>query len=155
MQTQYDELIKFFSTTYDLEERLVKAICYVESSFQPFASRYEPMWRFVSDASKYAYLCKTTVQTEIMQQSTSWGLMQVMGSVARELKFINYLPMLCLPEHGIEMGCKQLARLSKKYVVRNDLAAAYNAGEAKHNSMGKYINQEYVDKVMKAYDDMA
>ncbi len=156
MNTQFDDIIKFYCTSFQLDEKLIKAFCLVESNFDPYATRYEPEWKYIDQTSLtlFAHLAHTTVATEIVHQSTSWGLMQVMGSVAREEGFDLRLPMLCLPEHGLEMGCKKIARLSKFYFTHEEVASAYNAGVAKKDDKGQFINQDYVDRIMKAYNEL-
>jgi hypothetical protein len=48
--------------------------------------------------------------TEEIARSISWGLMQVMGQVAREHGFSGkYLSALCDPAAGLELGCTVLA----------------------------------------------
>ena len=49
--------------------------------------------------------------TEEMARSTSWGVMQVMGQVAREHGFRGrFLSEICSPMVGIEIGCVVLAK---------------------------------------------
>lgn len=63
-------------------------------------------------------------------QQMSWGLMQVMGAVARERGLrVKFLTRLCDPAYGIEYGCRHLAHLLK--VHDNELRKAllaYNGG---------------------------
>ena len=48
--------------------------------------------------------------TEEIARSISWGLMQVMGQVAREHGFDGrFLSALCDPDAGVSMGCVVLA----------------------------------------------
>src|SRR5258708_13282468 len=47
--------------------------------------------------------------TEVYARGFSWGLMQVMGQVAREAGFdALFLSALCDPEQGLTIGCKVL-----------------------------------------------
>jgi soluble lytic murein transglycosylase-like protein len=67
--------------------------------------RYEPEFR-----DRYI-AALGLLPTEEIARSTSWGLMQVMGQVAREHGFKNeFLAELCEPAVGLEMGCLVLAR---------------------------------------------
>jgi soluble lytic murein transglycosylase-like protein len=84
-----------------------------------------------------------------MGQSTSWGLMQVMGFNARDLGFKRrWLVELCRPEIGIDLGCQFLARLVAKYDSTEDAVSAYNQGAPRKRADGTYRNQHYVDRVM-------
>jgi soluble lytic murein transglycosylase-like protein len=47
----------------------------------------------------------------VFARSMSWGLMQLMGEVAREMGFTGtYLSQLCDPPIGLLWGCKKLAQ---------------------------------------------
>ena len=49
-------------------------------------------------------------ETESRMRAFSWGLMQVMGQVAREHGFSGRsLAQLCEPATGLEIGCRVLA----------------------------------------------
>src|SRR5258708_9578726 len=53
----------------------------------------------------------------------SWGLMQVMGQVAREFGFAEEsLPELCDPATGVDVGCLVLAKRLAR--ARGDVPAA-------------------------------
>ena len=50
-------------------------------------------------------------ETEARARAFSWGLMQVMGQVARENGFAGAsLAALCDPGTGLDVGCRVLAR---------------------------------------------
>ena len=74
-----------------VEPALIMAIVSVESGGDPCATRYEPHYHYLFKPETFAKLNRITENTEIIQQKTSWGLMQVMGGVARERKFIGPL----------------------------------------------------------------
>ncbi len=143
-----DTLIEI-ATEHGLEPELVYAIICVETNHNQWACRYEPKWRYFFEVDEWALKLGQSPETEHIQQATSWGLMQVMGTVARELGFMGYLSQLSVAEIGARMGCMKLQQLFKKYVEVEDVIAAYNAGSARRSATGKYLNQEYVDKVMK------
>ena len=49
--------------------------------------------------------------SEAYARGFSWGLMQVMGQVAREMGFDGtFLSALCDPEQGLAIGCKLLRK---------------------------------------------
>jgi soluble lytic murein transglycosylase-like protein len=94
---------------HQLYPELVCAICEQESSWNPWAIRYEPAFyqRYVAPLWAAAKLAS---QTEAQARATSWGLMQVMGQVAREHGFYGAsLAELCDPAVGLELGCRVLA----------------------------------------------
>lgn len=102
---------------HKLDPRLVCAVIEQESAWDAFAIRFEPAF-----LARYVSLLGLN-PTEEIARSTSWGLMQVMGQVARENGFADRsLAELCLPEHGLEIGCTVLAR--KIAVADGDSARA-------------------------------
>ena len=97
-------------------------------------------------------------QTEVIHQKISWGLMQIMGATARERGFRGWLTELCDPQVNLEWGCKHLRWMvdhNNAYglpdfrIKPEDLAAAWNGG-TRVVVDGKYKNQSYVDRVVKA-----
>ncbi|HUJ33269.1 MAG TPA: lytic transglycosylase domain-containing protein [Candidatus Acidoferrum sp.] len=88
----------------DLDAALVCAIVEQESSWDPLAIRYEPAFR-----TRYISALGLP-PTEEVARSISWGLMQVMGQVAREHGFEGkFLSALCDPQIGLQIGCAVLA----------------------------------------------
>jgi len=95
---------------HELAPELVCAVCEQESNWTPWAMRYEPGFfaRYVAPA--YASSPHPWTITEAQARATSWGLMQVMGQVAREFGFKGaFLTELCDPAAGLEIGCLVLA----------------------------------------------
>lgn len=140
------------SAKYNLDSSLVAAIILQESRGKHCASRHEDTWKYVYNAKEFARESGVSVRTEEVGQKTSWGVMQIMGTVARELGFKGQFPELCDPALGIEYGCKQLKRIYSKQRELSDIIASYNAGGAYKKNSGQYINQEYVDSVTEYYD---
>lgn len=90
---------------HGLDPALVCAVVERESGWNQWALRYEPAFRV-----RYVAPLKLPVNEEIAR-SISWGLMQVMGQVAREAEFQgSFLSELCDPETGLEWGCTVLAK---------------------------------------------
>lgn len=82
-------------------------------------------------------------------QQASWGLLQIMGAVARERGFKGkYLTELCDPRINLDIGCKLFADLMRWSAgdVRKALAA-YNAGKGGWPSEA---GQRYATKVLSA-----
>ena len=83
---------------------LVLAVCEHESSWETYAVRYEPGFY-----ARYIEKMTGLTATEKTMRATSFGLMQVMGQVAREKGFSEkYLTALCDPVFGLTYGCKKL-----------------------------------------------
>jgi soluble lytic murein transglycosylase-like protein len=147
--SQYFSVVKAFSAEFLVNPRMALAIVYQESAGDTYAARVEEdlvlRWVFPAmNAKKH----RITMTTEITFQKTSWGLMQVLGVVARELGYDEQLPKLTVPNVGLRWGIKNIAKLQGRYLQYTDIIAAYNAGSPKKVE-GKYKNQEYVDSVMK------
>ena len=143
-----DIIIKY-AILYNLKSEIVYGICKQESTFIQSACRYEPNYKWLYKPDKVKpKLC--SVDTETIFQKTSWGIMQVMGAVYREYGDTDWLPVILGDiESQIKYGVKHLASLKKRFTEGNDYIAAYNAGSPRKLSSGKYINQEYVDNVLK------
>lgn len=106
-----------------LDPALVKAICERESSWKPGANRYEP-------AFEKKYLKKLNLSpADSHLRATSFGLMQILGQVARELGYSGPLEGLYKPSLSLRYGCLKLAACLKK--SKGDVTAAllaYNGG---------------------------
>lgn len=135
---------------------LMLAIIEVETSGCRWATRFEPYWAYKFKVEKFAYeqSPKVTSLTEEKHQMTSWGLMQCMGSVARELGFTGHLPEMTQTRTGLTLGMKQFLRVKRNGYSVDDNIAAYNAGSAHMLSNGLYQNQPYVDKVNAAWTEI-
>tara|TARA_R110000796_G_C14562598_1_gene435005 strand:- start:2812 stop:3297 length:486 start_codon:yes stop_codon:yes gene_type:complete len=131
-----------------IKPELLYAIAMVESSLNPVATRYEPRWKYFYKVEEYAKKAHITEETERVLQSMSWGLMQVMGSVIRELGYEDNLVTALLPIVNIGLGHKKLTQLWNKYGNINDVISAYNQGSPRKSLDGTYRNQRYVSKVL-------
>lgn len=88
---------------------VVCAIVEQESSWNPWALRYEAAFyeKYIAPQLARGNIADTT---ESRARAFSWGLMQVMGQVAREHGFDGgSLAALCDPATGIEIGCRIFA----------------------------------------------
>ena len=102
--TEIVALARTIASVHGLDSALVCAVVEEESAWDPHAIRYEPGFR----ASYVAPL--NLPCTEEIARSISWGLMQVMGQVAREHGFQRpYLSALCESSAGLTFGCIVLA----------------------------------------------
>ena len=147
------DLINKTAKEFNIDPKLIAAICVVESEGDTWSLRYEGGWKTFLTTKYWANMVKISDSTERICQQCSWGLMQVMGTVARELGMKDDLTQLCRPDIGLFYGCKKLKTLLNKYDTESAISA-YNAGTPKRNSDGKFRNQEYVDKVLKAWSEI-
>lgn len=141
------DLIQAAAKEFRLDPRLVGAIVMTESGGKHQVTRYEPGWKYFHGPRIHAENLGITEQTESIHQATSYGAMQVMGAVARELGFVGHLPTLIDPKLGLYYGCRKLRDLWVKYPEEEDAIAAYNAGSPRKTPGGQYVNMVYVDKV--------
>jgi hypothetical protein len=131
----------------NIDPVMVEAIVMTESGGLPHKVRFEPAWKYLYKVDEFAKSLNITADTERTLQSCSWGLMQIMGSVARENGFTKDMPILCEVESKLFYGCKKLKSFMNKYPIQADAIASYNAGSPRMMANGKYFNQAYVDKV--------
>ncbi len=115
--TQLVALARAAAAAHSLDAALVCAVVEQESAWNTWAVRYEPgfLARYVAPL----YTAGKISATEAYTRSMSWGLMQVMGQVAREqgLPEAAFIAQLCDPATGLEYGCR---------VLKAKLAAANN-----------------------------
>jgi len=130
---------------WGFDPMLIAAIIVTESNGETNAIRYEDHWKWFVKSVRFFGMSS---KTEEIGEKISWGLMQIMGSVAQEFGFNDYFPVLCDPEMGIYYGCKYLAHLKRTYPNSYDFISAYNQGKPRKKANGNYRNQHYVDKVL-------
>lgn len=159
--------IEMAARAHKLRPDLVAAVVLQESSANPHAWNPEPKYRWFWDvrqrkpfrtvsgvelAKKFPPKDFPTIagdpDQEWWAQQASWGLMQVMGAVAREHGCrVPFLPELTDVDLNLEIGCRHLAGLMKWAEGRMDRAlASYNGGRA-GNAVPPYRNAEYAHKV--------
>lgn len=126
-----EPIINEMSRKYNIEPAWIKAHIKAESNWDVNASRFEAH-----------------------KGDASWGLMQLLLVTARGvLGDLNLsTTQLINPKVNIEAGTKFLSQLWSRFGNMRDAIAAYNAGSPRLTAQGKYINQDYVDKVTKNYE---
>lgn len=121
-------LARAAAVTHGLDPALVCAVVEQESSWDPHAIRYEPAFR-----SRYVAPLGLP-STEEVARSISWGLMQVMGQLAREHGFTGrFLSALTDPATALEIGCTVLT--AKLNAAKGDISRAlalWNGGANPH-----------------------
>ena len=149
-------LINDAATRHGLPPSLVAAMAQVESEGNPWATRYEPGFytRYVEKNPDVKAVSPCSLDTERRLRATSFGLLQVMGQVARERGFKGaYLTQLCDPATGLDIGCKHLAAFAARFKEPfgwSAVCAAYNGGAGAVKGHNNYTNAEYPAKVLKA-----
>jgi soluble lytic murein transglycosylase-like protein len=102
--TELIALARTIAERHGVDETLVCAVVEQESGWETHAMRYEPGFR-----AHYVAPLRLP-PTEEIARSISWGLMQVMGQVAREHGFTGkFLSALGEPNVGMAIGCDVLA----------------------------------------------
>lgn len=129
---------------YALSEELLVAQVLVESSGQPDAFRFEPLFyrayikgNAAAKAGRYGPLA-----------ACSYGPLQIMCETACELGFSGRPEDLFVPEIGMDWGAHYLAQLLEW--TKGDYAkalCAYNGGRGAVRKV-PYPNQIYADKVL-------
>jgi hypothetical protein len=148
--TECAALIHVVANENGVDPILFEAICRVESSLDPLAMRYEPKWNYLYFPREHASRLRITEETETQLQKFSYGLCQIMGSVAREHGFTGALVSLAAdPALCLKFGAIHLKKFLWKYQTEAEAIAAYNAGSARRTPGGMFVNQQYVDKVDK------
>lgn len=109
---------------YNLNDALVCAIVEQESGWDTNAWRYEPAFY-----ERYIVPLNLPDAEEARQRSTSWGLMQVMGEVAREFGYVGELTDLMCQAVGLDWGCKVFAKkLERAHGDTYKALLAWNGG---------------------------
>lgn len=154
---------------HGLDPDLVEAIVLIESNDRPFAWNPEPRYPYLWDVDQRIPFRRRTPEErasmfpppdfpclggdpdqEYWGQQASWGLMQVMGAVAREQGFVGvYLPQLVDPGINLAYGCVVLAQhLHWAGGAVGRAVAAYNAGRGGWQTTA---GQAYAQKVLARY----
>ncbi len=128
---------------------VVMAIIETESSFNPYAARYEPNYRWLVSPERFYRFYTSNPETEIILQKTSLGLMQLMGANYRALGYTRPLTQVFEDvDAQIRYGIKHFLNYYEKYESLPKAIAAYNAGSPRKTQTGRYVNQKYVDTVL-------
>lgn len=134
MITTFDALIAEMAESLGFDKVLLQAFVCQESGGDPWACRIEPGY-LVNEVVKWArqwsqnHKGNPTVQTELYLRSSSFGLLQIMGQVARENGFTRrYLTELFVPHENLGLGCRLLQKRQAKAANLDHLIWMWNAG---------------------------
>lgn len=147
-------IIKRIALEKGVPASLIASIIIVESGGRKYATQYQPNYRYFYKVNEFSKQLGITPITEKKHQATSVGLMQIMLSTARSLGFRGHFGELFDPETNIRYGTEYLRRLKAQYQGELDMIAAYNAGQPRKSPDGRYLNQDYVQKVLKVKESM-
>lgn len=155
MRTGYRAEIEAAAAKHGLQADLIEAQVLVESAGLTDAFRYEPQFWKAYLMNKPEYQAANPRRV-----SSSYGLMQCMYVVAKELGFTGEPELLFVPTVGLEWGCAKLAELldwaravnpgaPMEVRVRSALAA-YNGGKGGNAPDAvPDRNGAYADRVLK------
>lgn len=129
---RYKNIIEMIANRYSLSPELIAAVIMQESSANPNAVRFEPAFltRYVDKTRGQKHLASSADwETERTCRAMSWGLMQIMGLVARERGYTkHYLSELVDPMDNIEFATKHLSTLITRSGNEIRGLLAYNGG---------------------------
>lgn len=139
---RYEADIRLACSHYSLPYHVVAGVVAQESAGNRKALRAEPkyLWLWGDDpGERLGRPPGEDEATEWYCQRISWGLMQVMGAVARELGFRGDWGDLFEPDTNLDLGCKYLAWCLKR--EHGDVFYAlqrYNGGGSKTERTARY-----------------
>ena len=140
--TEYSKLIAICAQRHSLDPWLMEALVLTESSGRADAFRFEPAFydRYLKGKAEWADQIPRRV-------SSSYGLMQIMYPVAKELGFNGEPEMLFVPSVNLTWGCLKFSQLLGWAAGdENRALCAYNGGKV-GNVAAPFRNQSYADKV--------
>lgn len=147
------------ANAYGFDPRLVAAVVWTESRGKADAFRHEPkFWtRYMAGKAEFA-------QCHPRRHSSSYGLMQPMWVVAKEMGFTGEPELLFVPQTNLHYGCKILQdrrQWAANFHVpperqRLAMLAAYNGGKGGNapTSQLRPENQQYAERVLAAYREL-
>jgi hypothetical protein len=151
-------LVSAAAKRYAIDEFVLAAQVLHESGGDPLAARYEVGYRWLWPSAQFIKpIPPCSLDTERVFQMTSWGLLQVMGAVARERGFRGtFLSGLAAdPALALDLGAKHLAAALGRYGNVRDALSAYNAGHPTPNNFGTYVDpiMERADALREAHGE--
>lgn len=171
----YTVLCRSVATSHGIDPNLLEALVLQESGGNPWAWNPEPHYRYFWDVRHHRPFRALTSEErqserppkdfpclagdpdqEWWAQQASWGLLQLMGAVARELGFKNpYLPELCDPQVNLTLGARHLGN-RLRWAAGDTKAAlsAYNAGTAGGPAQAILRAGNYATEVLQKYEQL-
>lgn len=168
MSATWTEQMQRLATQTESKYNLPAGSCYAfakqESGFNPYATRFETHYglgggryaRMVrSHATEWSRIWHGTpsMWTETVDCGKSWGIFQIMGINLRNLGYDGQYMNEILSDDGLAEQFEYFGRfvrdLRKRFPRLTDWIAAYNAGSPRRTRSGAYINQGYVNNILK------
>ena len=144
-RTPYDSEITLLAGEHNFDPTLIESLILVESGGRADAFRFEPkFWE------KYLKGKEPWVNQVPRRVASSYGLMQIMYTTAREAGYHGQPEGLFVPIVNLEWGCRHLSKLRAWATgAVPSMLAAYNGGK-RGNEPGTVPlrNQVYADKVL-------
>lgn len=139
--------IKVAAEKHGIDPAIVYGVVQQESTGNYVACRFEKNYKWLVTPAKVKPI-NCSLDTEETLQKMSFGLMQMMGGVFRELGYKDWLSkVLTLPELQLDYGCKFLKKKINRYGLHEGILS-YNSGSPLKHDDGSYKNQYYLDKVL-------
>lgn len=156
-RTPYRAEIELVASKHGLSPDVVEAQVLVESAGYTDGFRLEMgFWtRYMLPKAEWAF-----ARSNPRRYASSYGLLQVMYPVAKELGFTGEPELLFIPMVGLEWGCAKLAQLlawaqtsgpaATPGVQLHSALAAYNGGKAR-NEPDDVVDRNalYADRVLR------
>lgn len=134
------EIVRNHRDRGDLPVPCVLALCSVGASFRPTFVKYRGEYgALVGDVD-------TLSVGERFGQQHAWGLMQVMGSVARAYRFEGAFTDLWDPETNLGIGMVHLRRLYRRHKNWPDAIADYHTGTVE-KQQGRYRDHRFIARM--------
>jgi len=171
-RTEYTALIGITASSLGLDPNIVEALVIRESGGNKYAFRPELNYPYLWDVALNRPFRKLHAgeasskeaptdfpflaggrQQEWVGQQTSWGLMQIMGALARERGFsAPYLDALTDPDENLRVGCGHLAELFKW--AAGDEAKALGAWNAGRGGWDLPVAIAYAGKILEVRSNL-
>jgi Transglycosylase SLT domain len=154
MNLEINQAIEKIADSYELDPDVVKAIVTQESNYNPYAIRYEPVYKYLYDVTHFSQFLLISTDTEMMTQKCSWGLGQIMGAVAREQGHVGPMGQLFDVDVNIKHICILIQKLALKAKSLEAVFSSYNDGLGALLKVkdGIYPNQGYVSSCLSFYN---
>jgi len=162
ISSEYDKIFCVAGRRFNVKKLLLKSIAICESSLDPNAYRFEPLYwdRYMAGKQEWEGQDPKLV-------SASHGLMQLMWPTALGLGFTGTKDDLCDPTTNVLLGAKLLRQLIDKSVEKRwvdkyywlsplqvSLARWNGGGWRNPDENGVLRNQKYVRRVLKTWGEL-
>lgn len=155
-------LVVSLAHDHKIDPPLALALAEKESTFDRWAWNPEPRYRYLWDVHQNAPFRPLTAEENVSEvppadfpsyhgvprdaewwgQQASWGMMQIMGAVARENGFVGrHFPQLCEPKVGLPLSFRHFSKYLARYHDVFRALEAYNGGPGAVGRNAKYATE--------------